>query len=80
MKIANTKLTYPSIKNRYTSTFIDSICILLISLGIAALFEQFPNTPDYMRGVAFIIVVLLRTIFAKFIDICKEHTINMVSA
>jgi len=49
----------PTIKTRYFSLLIDVIAILLISLGASTLFEKIGEVPDYVRGLTFLIVVIL---------------------
>jgi uncharacterized RDD family membrane protein YckC len=49
----------PSIKTRYFSMLIDIIVILMIALGITALFEKLGQVPDYVRGILFVLVVVL---------------------
>jgi uncharacterized RDD family membrane protein YckC len=49
----------PSIKTRYISMFIDMIIILLISLGVSALFSKIGYVADYVRGLVFLVVIFL---------------------
>jgi uncharacterized RDD family membrane protein YckC len=49
----------PSIKTRYFSMLIDVIMILLLALGISSLFEKIGQVPDYVRGILFVVVVIL---------------------
>jgi len=49
----------PSIKTRYTSMLIDVLLIILISLGIAELLDSRNEIPGYVRGILFLIVVIL---------------------
>ncbi|MBN2350007.1 MAG: RDD family protein [Bacteroidales bacterium] len=53
------KFELPSIKTRYFSMLIDVIVILVVSLGISTLFEKIGTVPDYIRGLTFLIVVIL---------------------
>jgi len=49
----------PSIKTRYISMLIDVLLIILISLGIAELLDNRIEIPGYVRGILFLIVVIL---------------------
>lgn len=49
----------PSIKTRYSSTLVDLLVILLLSLAISALFEKIGEVPNYVRGILFLIVFIL---------------------
>jgi uncharacterized RDD family membrane protein YckC len=49
----------PSIKVRYFSTLIDILVILGSSLGISSLFELPGEVPAFIRGITFLIVVVL---------------------
>lgn len=49
----------PTIKTRYISILIDLIVILMLSLGISSLIEKIGETPDYIRGTLFIVVIIL---------------------
>ena len=48
----------PTIKTRYISIIIDVICILLLSFGIATIFDKLEQVPDYVRGSIFVIVII----------------------
>jgi uncharacterized RDD family membrane protein YckC len=49
----------PPIKVRYFSMLIDGICILVFSFALAMLFDKIGEVPDYVRGICFVLVVLL---------------------
>lgn len=49
----------PTIKSRYFSTLIDVVVILLLSLGISSLFDAIGLVPDYVRGIFFVVVIVL---------------------
>lgn len=49
----------PSIKTRYISMLIDVVLILVLSLGISALFEKIGEVHYSIRGFTFLIVVIL---------------------
>ena len=49
----------PTITTRYLSILIDGICLLLIALGISALFEKFGDLPGFVRGITLVIVIIL---------------------
>lgn len=49
----------PTLTTRYKSILIDAICITLLFIGIATIFEKIGNIPDSVRGVTFVVVILL---------------------
>ena len=49
----------PTIKTRYFSMLIDVVVILMLALGITSLLEEIGQVPDYVRGILFVIVVIL---------------------
>lgn len=49
----------PTIKTRYFSMLIDVIVILLLALGISTILEKIGQVPDYVRGILFVIVIIL---------------------
>jgi uncharacterized RDD family membrane protein YckC len=49
----------PTIKTRYFSTLIDVLIIVLLSLGISSLLETIGQVPDYIKGILFLVVILL---------------------
>ena len=49
----------PTIKTRYISILIDGICLLLLALGISALFEKIGDVSGFVRGITFVIVIIL---------------------
>ena len=49
----------PTIKARYTSMLIDVLIIVLISLAISSLPSVVGKVPGFVKGILFIIVVLL---------------------
>ena len=49
----------PTIKTRYISILIDGICLLLFALGISALFEKIGDVSGFVRGITFVIVIIL---------------------
>ena len=49
----------PTIKTRYISILIDGICLLLIALGISALFENSGDVSGFVRGITFVMVLIL---------------------
>lgn len=49
----------PTIKIRYMSILIDGICLLLIALGISALFEKIGDVSGFVRGITFVVVIIL---------------------
>lgn len=49
----------PTIKARYTSMLVDVLILVLISLGISSLMEIVGQVPGYVKGILFIVVVLL---------------------
>ena len=48
----------PTIKTRYISILIDSICLLLIAFGISALFEKNADVSGLVRGITIVIVII----------------------
>jgi uncharacterized RDD family membrane protein YckC len=49
----------PTIKTRYISILVDGICLLLFALGISALFEKIGDVSGFVRGITFVIVIIL---------------------
>lgn len=49
----------PTIKTRYFSMLIDVVVILILALGISFLLEKIGQVPDYVRGILFVIVIIL---------------------
>ena len=49
----------PTIKTRYFSTLIDVIIIVLLSLGISSLLEIIGQVPGYIKGILFLVIILL---------------------
>jgi uncharacterized RDD family membrane protein YckC len=49
----------PTIKARYTSMLIDVLIIVLLSIGITSLIERVGGVPGFVKGILFIVVVLL---------------------
>lgn len=49
----------PSIKTRYISMLIDAICLVLLALGISTLFEKIGEVPGFVRGITFVLVIIL---------------------
>jgi Predicted membrane protein/domain len=49
----------PTIRTRYTSILIDGICLFLIALGVSALFEKIGEVSGLVRGITFVIVIVL---------------------
>jgi len=49
----------PTIKTRYISILIDSICLLLIAFGISALFEKIEDVSGFVRVITLVIVIIL---------------------
>ncbi len=49
----------PSIKTRYISIFIDTVTIILLSFGLSKLFDSIENVPDFIRGLTFVVAIIL---------------------
>lgn len=49
----------PTIKTRYFSMLIDVVVVLMLTLGITFLLEKIGEVPDYVRGILFVVVVIL---------------------
>ena len=49
----------PTIKTRYTSMIIDVLIIVLLSIGISSLMETIGQVPGWVKGILFVVVVLL---------------------
>lgn len=49
----------PTIKARYVSMLIDVLIIVLLSIGISSLLETIGQVPGFVKGILFVVVVLL---------------------
>jgi uncharacterized RDD family membrane protein YckC len=49
----------PTIKARYISMLIDVLIIVLLSLGISSLLDTIEQVPGFVKGILFVVVVLL---------------------
>lgn len=49
----------PTIRARYISMLIDVLIIVLLSIGISYLLETIGQVPGFVKGILFVIVVLL---------------------
>ena len=50
---------YPGVFLRVKAVITDSVLLLLLMLGIVALFDRFDNVPDFARIAAFVFIFLL---------------------
>ena len=51
--------TYPELKLRVQSAFIDAILVIVLMFAAAAVLDKFENVPDSVRIILFIMIVLL---------------------
>jgi uncharacterized RDD family membrane protein YckC len=55
----STEYKLPMLVTRYISMLIDVMTIILLAFGFSRIFEMFENTPDAVRGITFVFVVIL---------------------
>jgi uncharacterized RDD family membrane protein YckC len=48
------KENYPLLMDRFQSTFIDTILIIILMFAFASVLDKFPNVPDWVRIVMFV--------------------------
>ena len=51
--------TYPELKLRVQSAFIDAILVIVLMFATASVLDKFDNVPDSVRIILFIMIVLL---------------------
>ena len=52
--IEQSQASYPSLSDRFQSTFIDLILIIMMMFVISSILEKYENTPDWIRIVLFV--------------------------
>ncbi|AFD07555.1 RDD family protein [Solitalea canadensis] len=49
---------YPRLIDRFQSTFVDAIFVVIVMICMFSLLEQFEDTPGWIRGTLFIILII----------------------